>query len=110
MASSAGRSTAIVTGIMGVMLGLVFGIGITAIAVSARDVDAAATGRGAGLVDPGLFEAPAQRGTAAATGRGAGLVDPGLFEAPAQRGTAAATGRGAGLVDPSLFEAPVHRK
>ena len=93
---------------MGVMLGLVFGISITAFAVSARDRDTAATGpgRGAGLVEPWLFEAPAQRGAAAASGRGAGLVDPSLFEAPAQRGAAAASGRGAGLVDPSLFEAP----
>jgi hypothetical protein len=111
IAGSTGRNKAIVTGIVGAMLGLLFGISITAFAVSARERDAAATGpgRAAGVVQPWLFEAPAQRGVTAASGRGAGLVDPSLFEAPAQRGVTAASGRGAGLVDPSLFEAPAQR-
>ena len=88
MASSAGRNRAIVTGIMGAMLGLLVGISITAFAVSARERDTAATGagRGAGLVEPWLFEAPVQRSAAATgAGRGAGLVEPWLFEAPLNR-------------------------
>jgi len=88
MASSAGRNKAIVTGIMGAMVGLLFGISITAFAVNASERDTAATGpgRGAGLVEPWLFEAPVERDTAATgPGRGAGLVEPWLFEAPVER-------------------------
>jgi hypothetical protein len=85
MAGSAARNRAIVTGIVGAMLGLLFGITITAFAISAGERDAAATGpgRGAGLVDPWLFEARLERDAAATgPGRGAGLVNPWLFEAP----------------------------
>jgi len=85
MAGSAARNRAIVTGIVGAMLGLLFGITITTFAVSAGERDAGSTGagRGAGLVDPWLFEAPLERDAASTgAGRGAGLVDPWLFEAP----------------------------
>jgi hypothetical protein len=88
MAGSAARNRAIVTGIAGAMLGLLFGISITTFAVSADERDAVATGpgRGAGLVDPSLFEAPSERdAVATGPGRGAGLVDPSLFEAPSER-------------------------
>jgi hypothetical protein len=63
MAGLSARNTAIVTGIVGAMLGLLFGISIAAFAVSADQRDAAATGpgRGAGLVQAWLFEAPRQQ-------------------------------------------------
>ena len=83
-AGSAARNRAIVTGIAGAMIGLLVGFSISTFAVSAAKRDAMATGpgRGAGLVDPSLFEAAPGRDAAAATpGRGAGLVDPSLFEA-----------------------------
>ena len=76
MAGSAGRNPAIVTGILGAIVGLLFGIGVTTIAASAAERGAAATGagRGAGLVEPALFEAPLERDAAATgPGRGAGL-------------------------------------
>jgi hypothetical protein len=85
MVGSAGRNRAIVIGLAGVMLGVLLGFSITTFAVSADEHDAAATGsgRGAGLVDPWLFEAPLEHDAAATgSGRGAGLVDPSLFEGP----------------------------
>jgi hypothetical protein len=108
-AGSAARNRTILTGIVGALVGLLFGISITTFAANAVEPNAAAAGpdRGAGLVDPSLFEAAPVRGAAAAgPDRGAGLVDPSLFEAAPVRGAAAAgPDRGAGLVDPSLFEA-----
>ena len=41
MAGSAGRNPAIVTGILGAIVGLLFGIGVTTIAVSAEERGAA---------------------------------------------------------------------
>jgi ABC-type antimicrobial peptide transport system permease subunit len=60
MTGSATRNRSIFTGIVGAMLGVVVGIGIAFLAASAGEREAAATGpgRGAGLVDPSLFEAP----------------------------------------------------
>jgi hypothetical protein len=82
MAGLRGRNAAIVAGIMGVMVGLVFAISITSFSVgAAADSPAAFTGRGAGLVQGRLFEAPLADSPAAFTGRGAGLVQGRLFEA-----------------------------
>ena len=88
LADSAARKRAIGTVLAGAMLGLLFGITVMAFLVSAPERGAAATGagRGAGLVDPSLFEAPVEHGPAPTdAGRGAGLVDPSLFEAPVER-------------------------
>ena len=60
MAGSPARTLAIVTGLLGAVLGVLFGISIASFAASASGREAAATGpgRGAGLVEPWLFEAP----------------------------------------------------
>jgi hypothetical protein len=90
MVGSTARNRAIVTGIVGAVLGLLVGISITTFAVSADERDAAATGPGraaGGLVDPWVWEAPLER-DAAATGPGraaGGLVDPWVWEAPLER-------------------------
>ncbi len=117
MAGSAGRNRAIVTGIVGAMLGLLVGISITTFSVNADERESAATGPGraaGGLVEPWLFEASLER-ESAATGPGraaGGLVEPWLFEASLER-ESAATGPGraaGGLVEPWLFEASLERK
>ena len=131
LAGSPARTRAIVTGVVGVMLELLFGISITSFAVNAGARDAttgpvevraswrrgcsrlrsSATPRpppvAARIVQPWLFEAPLEDDASATTGRGAGLVAPWLFEAPLEDDASATTGRGAGLVQPWLFEAPI---
>jgi len=108
MAGSQGRNPAIVAGIVGVMVGLLFGISITFFAVSAAEGGASALDdRGAGLVPGRLFEAALEGGASALDDRGAGLVAGRLFEAALEGGASALDDRGAGLVPGRLFEAPL---